>query len=67
MACLSNYTVQCVDVMSGKIGCFIFDEQHWMSTGEFKAICPVFDDLVALYAGTDRADRKSCYLERSKK
>jgi len=67
MACLTNYTVQCVDVTTGKTGCFLFDEKHWISTGEFKALSPVFNDLVALYAGTDRADRKFCYLERSKK
>lgn len=66
MACLTNYTVQCVDVTSGKTGCFLFDIQHWQQTGEFKAISPVMPDLVAFYAwDRDHGNRgSSCYVER---
>ncbi len=66
MACLTNYTVQCTDVTTGEIGCFLFDTEHWQKTGEFKAISPVFKCLVDFYAydrenGNAREDR---YLER---
>lgn len=68
MACLMNYTVQCLDVTSGETGCFLFDTAHWQATGEFRAVSPVFPGLVAFYAW-DNADgkprRESCYLERS--
>jgi hypothetical protein len=66
MACLTNYTVQCRDVTSGLIGCFLFDTEHWQKTGEFKAISPVFAGLTLFYEW-DRANgdrRASCYLER---
>jgi hypothetical protein len=64
MACLCNYTVQCVDVASGKTGCFFYDEAHWQKTGEFIAVGEVFPDLYAFYKGTKPEQRKSCYLER---
>ncbi|MFW6855332.1 hypothetical protein ACODYM_28995 [Burkholderia gladioli] len=66
MACLTNYTVQCLDVTSGRTGCFLFDTAHWQATGEFKAISPVFAGLAEFFAW-DRANgdcRASCYLER---
>ena len=67
MACLTNYTVQCTDVDSGKTGCFLFDEGHWQRTGEFKAIGAVCRDLDEFYRwdnahGQRRAAR---YLERT--
>lgn len=65
MVCLMNYTIQCRDVTSGKIGCFIFDEEHWQKTGEFKAVTEVFPDLDAFYKGTTPDQRQSRYLERT--
>lgn len=67
MACVTNYTVQCRDVTTGETGCFLFDTAHWQTTGEFKAISPVFPGLVEFYAW-DRANgdrRAPCYLERA--
>lgn len=67
MACLTNYTIQCEDVTSGKTGCFLFDTDHWQRTGEFKAISPVFLDLVQFYEW-DKANgnnRGPAYLERT--
>jgi hypothetical protein len=66
MACLMNYTIQCVDVVSGKKGCFIFDEEHWQRTGEFKAVSEVYRDLYDFYKGTTAEQRQSRYLERTK-
>ena len=68
MACLTNYAVQCRDVTSGLIGCFLFDTGHWQRTGEFKAISPVFASLQLFYEW-DKANgnrRAPCYLERIK-
>ena len=65
MACLTNYTVQCLDVTSGKTGSFFYDPTHWQATGEFKALGPVYSGLIEFYANTKIEDRKSCYLERS--
>lgn len=64
MACLTNYTVQCKDVLSQKTGCFFYDQEHWQKTGEFKAISPVYLDLNDFYLNTKMQDRKSLYLER---
>ncbi len=66
MACLTNYTVQCTDVDSGKKGCFLFDTDHWVRTGEFKAISPIFPGLVEFYKwDRDNGHRRApCYLER---
>lgn len=64
MACLTNYTVQCRDIVSGEIGCFFFDQLHWQQTGEFKAIGKVYSDLDMFYKHTLADDRKACYLER---
>lgn len=50
MACLMNYTIQCTDVTSGEVGCFLFDIPHWQATGEFKAASPVFPNLTEFYA-----------------
>jgi hypothetical protein len=65
MACLMNYTIQCRDVVSGKIGCFLFDEEQWQQTGEFKAISPVYPDLDEFYRNTNADQRQSRYLERT--
>lgn len=67
MACLTNYTVQCTDISSGKKGCFLFDIAHWQATGEFKAISPVMPDLDAFYHWdyANGNNRKSCYVERT--
>lgn len=48
--CLMNYTIQCTDVTTGKVGCFLFDQAHWQRTGEFKAISPVMPGLTEFYA-----------------
>lgn len=64
MACLTNYTIQCVDIVSGKTGCFLFDTDHWQKTGEFKAIGEVYPDLNIFYLTTTTDQRKACYLER---
>lgn len=64
MACLTNYTVQCKDIVTGKVGCFLFDEAHWQATGEFMAVSPVFDNLDEFYRGTTPDQRKGIYLER---
>jgi hypothetical protein len=48
--CLMNYTIQCRDVSSGTIGCFLFDQTHWIATGEFRAVSPVFTDPEGFWA-----------------
>ncbi|MFO0253748.1 MAG: hypothetical protein ACK52V_06500 [Betaproteobacteria bacterium] len=66
MACLMNYTIQCTDVVSGKIGCFLFDIPHYQRTGKFKAISPVFPDLYEFFQW-DNANgerRKGQYIDR---
>lgn len=63
--CLTNYTVQCRDVLSGRTGCFLFDIEHYRRHGEFKATSPVLPDLVAFYAW-DNANgmlREGLYVE----
>lgn len=66
MACLMNYTVQCPDVTTGEIGCFLFDVDHWQRTGEFKALSPVFPGLVDFYAWSRANGNPACpcYIER---
>ena len=64
MACLTNYTVQCLDVASGVVGCFFYDQEHWQKTGEFKATSTVYPDLNDFFLNTHIDDRKSLYLER---
>lgn len=44
-----NYTVQCRDETTGQIGDFLFDVTYWRVTGKFKAIGPVFDNLMDFY------------------
>jgi len=60
---LTNYTIQCRDAVSGKVGCFLFDIEHYRKTGEFKAESPVFPNLIALYEGTTQSERKPLYIE----
>ena len=64
--CLMNYTVQCPDVTSGKTGCFLYDQAHWVATGEFRATSPVFPDLVAFYKwnGENGNPGGPAYVER---
>lgn len=64
--CLTNYTVQCRDVTSGKTGCFLYDTAHWQKTGEFKAVSPVMPDLDAFYKwdNANGVKRAPGYLER---
>ena len=64
MSCLTNYTMQCTDVATGQVGCFLFDTAHWQETGEFKAISQVYANLDEFYKNTTPSSRKSCYLER---
>lgn len=61
---LTNYTMGCTDCDSGKVGCFIFDLEHYRTTGKFKALTPVYPDLVEFFANTKSEDRQSCYVER---
>lgn len=67
MACLTNYTVQCTDVQTGEKGCFLFDEKHWQTTGEFKAVSPVCANLTEFYKWdtANGNNRQSRYLERT--
>ncbi len=69
MACLMNYAVQCRDAVSGEVGCFVFDEDHWKDTGEFRAVSPVFSGLVDFYRWNNENGRpgKPCYIERNNK
>jgi len=64
--CLLNYTIECRDVTSGKIGCFLFDPAHWVATGEFRAISPVFPDLDSFFAWNEENGRPGgpAYIER---
>lgn len=64
--CLMNYTVQCTDVTTGKTGCFLFDQAHWVATGEFKALSEVFPDLVAFFKWNKANGEpgRSSYVER---
>ena len=66
MACVTNYTVHCTDVTSGKVGCFIFDVPHWQKTGEFKALSPVFGSLKDFFTwcADNGNPRQSIYAER---
>ena len=66
MACVTNYTIQCVDVTTGDIGCFLFDIPHWRKTGEFKAISPVFACLTQffLWDNENGMSRKDIYITR---
>lgn len=67
MACLTNYTVQCRDVTTGVVGCFLFDIPHWQSTGEFKALSPVLPGLVEFYTWDNANGNKRApvYIERN--
>lgn len=68
MACLTNYTIQCTDKISGKKGCFFFDIEHWKETGEFLAIGPVYPDLESFYSKGETETgikRQACYIERN--
>lgn len=64
MACLTTYTIQCADVDSGKTGCFLYDQKHWQLTGEFKAIGPVYPDLIPFFKNTPKEKIQGIYLER---
>lgn len=69
MACLMNYTVQCRDEVSGRVGCFLFDVPRWQKTGLFFAVGPVFPGLAEFYAwdnanGLQGQRRESGFWER---
>lgn len=64
MAILTNYAIQCVDCVSGKTGVFLFDIDHWKKTGKFKAISPIYNDLVEFFKSEHAKNRKSLYEER---
>ena len=64
MACLMNYTIQCRDAVSGKVGCFFFDQEHWQRTGEFRATSEIYPNLQTFYENTTHDERQSIYLER---
>lgn len=46
----TDYAIQCRDVTTGVTGCFMFDLDHWVDTGEFRARSPVFENLLDFYA-----------------
>jgi hypothetical protein len=48
-----NYCIQCRDTISGKTGCFTYDEFEYLSSDkplQFKALSPVFNNIVLLFA-----------------
>lgn len=61
--CLTNYTIQCTDITTGKTGCFLFDINHYKKYGNFKAISPVFPDLVSFYKNTKNEQRQGIYIK----
>lgn len=61
---LTNYTVQCTDQISGKVGCFLFDLYKWKATGKFYAVSEVYPDLYEFYKGTTPDQRKPLCEER---
>jgi hypothetical protein len=65
--CLTNYAIQCRDISSGEIGCFLFDTEHWMQTREFKAISPVFPGLDQFFdwCHENGNPQKGIYIEAS--
>ena len=64
MACLTNYTVHCREKKTGRIGCFLFDIEHYRRTGEFIAIGEIYDSLAEFYAGTKPSQRQGIYIDR---
>lgn len=62
MACLMNYAIQCRDITTGEVGCFIFCQDHWAETGEFKAVSAVFSDLPSFFRGYTRCPQKILLL-----
>ena len=61
--CLTNYTVQCTDQASGRVGCFLFDVERYRREGKFWAISTVHPDLDALFCSADRAAMAPAYIE----
>lgn len=60
----NNYTIQCTDQLSGKTGCFLFDEKKWVETGKFFAVGPVYPDLVEFFKNTPADKHGERRLER---
>ena len=46
---MTNYTTQCKDQLSGKVGCFLYDIARYVAEGKFYAIGPVYPDLCSFY------------------
>lgn len=61
--CLTNYAVQCTDINSGTIGCFIFDPEYWVKHGLFKALTPVYPGLSEFFL-EHRDQCSPIYIER---
>lgn len=62
---LMNYTIQCTDQVSGRVGCFLFDLKKFEETGKFYAVCPVYSDLVEFFQNTRPEDRCGIYTEHN--
>jgi hypothetical protein len=64
--CLMNYTIQCTDIDSGKVGSFLFDEARYRLYGDFRAVSEVFPDLQSLFtwSRSNGDPCKSAYVER---
>jgi hypothetical protein len=60
---LTNYTIQCKDEITKKVGCFLFDLDYYAETGKFRAIGSVFNNLEELYKNTKPDERRPCYVE----
>ncbi|MEY2161298.1 hypothetical protein [Rhodanobacter sp. FW106-PBR-LB-2-11] len=46
--CVTNYTMGCRDIDSGKVGCFLFDKDRYRRYGDFRATSDVFPDVTRL-------------------
>ena len=62
--CTHNYTTQCTDQTSGKVGCFLFDAGKWIATGKFYAVGMVYPDLVEFFKNTPAELRFERRIER---
>ncbi len=56
-----SYCVQCKDLLSGKIGDFVFSDDK-----PFEAISPIYDSLIYLYPWIEKNGFKHEYYKDSK-
>lgn len=55
---MTNYTIQCKDEISGKVGSFLYDVARFVVEKKFYAIGPVYPDLFAFYKDHEPANDK---------